>query len=190
MGNSISSDTNASVCCIPIEDFSVSDESTIRAKPYTKKNMIRSSEFQVEDSNLLTREEKDAITSNKTVPTGAKIQEGYSFSSISSKSSSANSSRTGVQGQQQLEKEQRKNNTIFISNRRHHLHHHHEMDEMRNDACECCNSMSDEIRANVSSYDETTTAALNSYYSPDSRRGTMYHQRNANSRSTSDEMRE
>ena len=73
-----------------------------------------------------------SISSSKKEP----VQQGYSFSSISSKSSSCCN-----------EEEE-----------------HFQPAEMRNDAAEWCNSACDEIRVAHSSYDEETTEAVNNYY--------------------------
>lgn len=79
--------------------------------------------------------EKTSISSSMKEP----VQEGFSFSSISSKSSNDSNSKG-------------KENRPFTP------------DEMRNDDTEWCHSISDEIRVAESSYDEATTEAVNYYY--------------------------
>mmetsp|Transcript_4588 Transcript_4588/g.5972 ORF Transcript_4588/g.5972 Transcript_4588/m.5972 type:complete len:138 (-) Transcript_4588:237-650(-) len=74
---------------------------------------------------------KTMSTSKQEVP------EGYSFSSISSKSSNSNVEQVKIYEPEQV--------------------------DMRNDA-EWCHSISDEIRVAESSYDEATTEAVNNYY--------------------------
>ena len=86
---------------------------------------------------------KTSITSSKK----ESVQQGYSFSSISSKSS---------------------------NNSNGEKHNYYPPDEMRNDYAEWCDSFHEEIRVAESSYDEATTEAVNYYYG-DSRYGSRHN---------------
>ena len=91
-----------------------------------------------EDEPFKKTYERPATAKTSVSSSKKGVRAGYSFSSISSKSS-RNSD------------EDQENN--------------YPPPEMRNDAAEWCHSLSDEIRVSGSSYDEAKTEALNDYYS-------------------------
>jgi len=106
---------------------------------------------------MLTAEERYAIKTSNDIPGTAAINEGsYSFSSISSKSSSVNGNNNKAGDDKKWSK------VLGVDRRFHSISDM--ADEGRNDTSECCNYIGDEIRASISSYDEAAGDALLSYY--------------------------
>lgn len=156
MGNS-SSSSAASACCISFDEISLSDENTLQTKS-TFNAQKNTSVKRKALWNTFTSEEREKIKSSMNIPDATDIQEGYSLSSISSKSSSSKQQDSNKDDYRQITK------LLGMDGSCKDPHAYHNMDEMRNDAAECCNSTRDEIRAIASSYDESGEDALMSYY--------------------------
>ena len=135
MGNFSS---NSSACCIPLDDSFMVDDNTIVTKG-TFRQACKSQKMK-KLNKLLTREERLAMKSDECAPSARKIDTEFSFSSISSKSSSVNGDSMSSRSK----------------------HNHHEIDETRNDIAECCNSTHKELRIDASN--ESADDILNEYY--------------------------
>eukprot|EP00979_Chaetoceros_neogracilis_P009652 scaffold2192_cov268-Chaetoceros_neogracile.AAC.54 len=154
MGNSSSSSPSA--CCISLDEISSSDENTLQMKS-TPNAQNESSVKRKELWKIITSEERGALKSSISIPGGTDIEEGYSLSSISSKSS-------GSKGGTKDADDAQCKKSIDINGSYRDPHHYCNMDEMRNDDAECYHCASNEIRVCASSYDESAEAALVSYY--------------------------
>lgn len=134
MGNFSS---NSSACCIPLDDSFMVDDNTITTKrTFRKANKTDRKKL----NKLFTTEERLAMRNDECAPDARKIDTEFSFSSISSKSSSVNGDPMSSRSK----------------------HNYHEMDETRNDIAECCNSTHKELRVDASN--ESADDILNEYY--------------------------
>ena len=157
MGNSSSS--SGSLCCIALDEMSITDENTLRTKSAFNANKLQG-RLNVKD--MLTAEERYALKTSKDMLGTASINEGsYSFSSISSKSSTRS-----VDGNNNKAVDDEKWSKIVGVHRR--FDSFSDMDEGRNDTSECCKCIGDEVRASISNYDESAGDALVSYYQSES----------------------
>ena len=81
MGNASSFNSKSSLCCIPLEDISETDDNTLKCS-------TRQLGLHPKTADILTPDEINALKSSNKVPGVSEIKGDFSFSSLSSKDSS------------------------------------------------------------------------------------------------------